>query len=150
MRKTFWQLSRLWETGNIGYLRPRLKTKKKITHHYMQSNTKNINKTWDLLQTTRGKDEPNIVFMQTSQYETKNIKTHTMTKHTIHTIYYNASYQKCCVSSSCVNSWDLSRKITVQDTTSRITCDTPYADDVVILLLMKGKLTIGKVSLRLS
>jgi hypothetical protein len=29
----------------------------------MQTNTNNVNKTWSLLQTTGGKDEPNIVFM---------------------------------------------------------------------------------------
>jgi len=34
--------------------------------HYTQTNTNNINKKWALLQTTRGKDEPNIVFMQIS------------------------------------------------------------------------------------
>ena len=33
---------------------------------YVQTNTKNVNKTWALLQTTGGKDEPNIVFMWTS------------------------------------------------------------------------------------
>ena len=30
-------------------------------HHYMQTSTKNVDKTWALLQTTGGKDEPNIV-----------------------------------------------------------------------------------------
>jgi hypothetical protein len=49
------------ETGNIGYTRRR-KTKQKhnticVGHHYMQTNTNNVNKT------TGGKDEPNIVFM---------------------------------------------------------------------------------------
>ena len=33
------------------------------TQHYMQTYTNNVNKTWVLLQTTGGKDEPNIVFM---------------------------------------------------------------------------------------
>jgi len=33
----------------------------------MQTNTNNVNKTWALLQTTRGKDESNIVFMLKSQ-----------------------------------------------------------------------------------
>ena len=32
-----------------------------VGHHYAQTNTNNVNKTWFLLQTTRGKDEPNIV-----------------------------------------------------------------------------------------
>ena len=30
-------------------------------HHYMQTNTENINNTWALLQSTGGQDEPNIV-----------------------------------------------------------------------------------------
>ena len=58
------------ETGYIGYTRRR-KTKQKhhttcVEHHYMQTNTNNVNKTWALLQTTGGKDEPNIVFMRKS------------------------------------------------------------------------------------
>ena len=32
-----------------------------VGQHYMQTNT---NKTWALLQTTGGKDEPNIIFMR--------------------------------------------------------------------------------------
>jgi hypothetical protein len=43
----------------------RRQTKQK-THHYAQTNTNNINKTWALLQTTGGRDEPNIIFMQKS------------------------------------------------------------------------------------
>ena len=40
------------------------KTKQKhntiyVGHHYAQINTNGINKTWSLLQTTRGKEEPN-------------------------------------------------------------------------------------------
>ena len=31
-------------------------------HHYTQPNTNNVNKTRALLQTTGGKEEPNIVF----------------------------------------------------------------------------------------
>ena len=30
-----------------------------VGHHYTQTNTNNVNKTWALLQTTGGKDEPN-------------------------------------------------------------------------------------------
>ena len=50
------------ETGSIGYTRPR-KTKQNhntvcFGHHYAQANTNNVNKTWALLQTTGGKDEP--------------------------------------------------------------------------------------------
>jgi len=33
---------------------------------YTQANTNNVNKTWSLLQTTGGKDEPNIVFIRKS------------------------------------------------------------------------------------
>ena len=44
------------ETGNIWY-----KTKKENTHHYKQTNTNNVNKTWALPQTTWGKDDQNIV-----------------------------------------------------------------------------------------
>ena len=54
------------ETGNIGYSRGR---KTKLTqhnticvgHHYTQTNTNNVNKTWALLQTTGGTEELNIV-----------------------------------------------------------------------------------------
>jgi hypothetical protein len=38
----------------------------KKTHHYMQTNTNNVNKIWAHLQTTGGRDEPNIVFMRKS------------------------------------------------------------------------------------
>jgi len=60
------------------------KTKQKhnaicVVHHYAQTNTNNVIKTWALLQTTGGKDEPNIVFIQnsqrTSQQGTQNEKT---------------------------------------------------------------------------
>jgi hypothetical protein len=49
----------------------RRKTKQKhnticVGHHYVQTNRNNVNKTWAFLQTTRGKDEANIVFMQKS------------------------------------------------------------------------------------
>jgi len=37
-----------------------------VGHHYAQRNTNNVYKTWSLLQTTGGKDEPNIVFMRKS------------------------------------------------------------------------------------
>ena len=59
------------ETDNIRYTRRR-KTKQKhyticVGHHNTQTNTNtnNLNKTWTLLQTTRGKDELNIVFYDT-------------------------------------------------------------------------------------
>jgi len=37
-----------------------------VGHHYTQTNTNNVNKTCALLQTTGGKDEPNIVCMPKS------------------------------------------------------------------------------------
>jgi hypothetical protein len=52
------------ETGNIGNTKRRKKKKPHNTicvgHHYTQTNTNHVNKTGDLLQTTGGKDEPNI------------------------------------------------------------------------------------------
>ena len=56
------------ETGKIGYTRQTKQMHNKIRagHHYFQTNTNNVNKTRVLLQTTRGKDEPNIVFMRKS------------------------------------------------------------------------------------
>ena len=52
------------ETRNIGYTR-RGKTKQKhnticVGYHYTQTNKDKVNKTWAFLQTTGGKDEPNI------------------------------------------------------------------------------------------
>jgi hypothetical protein len=46
----------------------RRKTKQKhnticVGHHYMQTNTYNVNKSLALLQTTGGKDKPNVVFV---------------------------------------------------------------------------------------
>jgi len=35
-----------------------------VGHHYSQTNTNNVNKTWALLQTTGGRHESNIVFMR--------------------------------------------------------------------------------------
>ena len=34
------------------------------TQFYTQANTNNVNKTWALLQTTRGNDEPNILCLK--------------------------------------------------------------------------------------
>ena len=49
--------------NNMGSKRRR-KTKQKhnmcVGHHYMQTNTYNVNETWALLQTTGGKDESSI------------------------------------------------------------------------------------------
>ena len=47
-----------------------------VRHHYPQANTNNVNKTWALLQTTGGNDEPTIVCMRKSQLGTQNVKTH--------------------------------------------------------------------------
>ena len=59
------------ETGNTRWR----KTKQKhntigIGHHYTQTNTNNVNKTWALLPTTGSKDEPNIVFMRKHKNKT--------------------------------------------------------------------------------
>jgi len=52
------------ETGNIVYTRRRHSKQKHNTicvcHNYTQTKTNNVNKIWTLLQTTGGKDEPNI------------------------------------------------------------------------------------------
>ena len=58
------------ETGNIRYT-GRWQTKQThnticVGHHYVQTYTNNVNKTWALIQTTGGTDEPNIVFMRKS------------------------------------------------------------------------------------
>ena len=37
-----------------------------VEHHYAQTNTNNVNKTYALIQTTGGEDEPNIVLMRKS------------------------------------------------------------------------------------
>jgi len=42
-------------------------TIRRTTQHCTQTNISNANKTWALLQTTGGKDEPNFVFMRKSQ-----------------------------------------------------------------------------------
>ena len=50
----------------------------------MQTNTNNVNKTWVFLQTTEGKDEPNIVLCRngkTSQHGTQNERIHNRTAH---------------------------------------------------------------------
>jgi hypothetical protein len=47
------------ETVKIGYA-----IRRKTQHHYTQTNTKKVNKTCALLQTTGGKDEQYIVFMR--------------------------------------------------------------------------------------
>ena len=51
------------ETGNIGYTRRRQTKQNHNTicggHHYRQTITNNVNKTWTLIQTTGGKEEPN-------------------------------------------------------------------------------------------
>jgi len=60
-------LENIRETSNI---RRRQTNQKHSTisvgHHYAQTNTNNVNKTWAILQTTEGIDEPNIGFMRKS------------------------------------------------------------------------------------
>jgi hypothetical protein len=75
------------ETCNIGYTTQRKIKQKHNTicdgHHYEQTDTNNLNKIWALLQSTGGKDKPNIVFMrqshQTSKHRTQNVKIHNRT-----------------------------------------------------------------------
>jgi hypothetical protein len=50
-----------------------------VGNHYQKANTNNVNKTWALLQTTGGKDEPNIVCMRKSEHGTQNVKTYNRT-----------------------------------------------------------------------
>ena len=51
-----------------------------VVHHYTLTNTNNVNKKRVLLQTTGGKDKPNIDFIRkskrTSKQGTPNVKTH--------------------------------------------------------------------------
>jgi hypothetical protein len=56
------------QPGNKEYTWRR-KTKQKhnticVGHYYTQTNRNNVNKTWLFLQTTGGKDEPNIVYVE--------------------------------------------------------------------------------------
>ena len=51
--------------------RRKIKTQQKhnticVGHRYTQTNTNNVNETQTLLQTTRGKNKPNIVYMRKS------------------------------------------------------------------------------------
>ena len=54
-----------------------------VGHHYTQTNTNNINKTYALLHTTRGKYEPNVVSTQKlqrkPQHRPQNVKRHNRT-----------------------------------------------------------------------
>ena len=55
-----------------------------VRHRYTETNTINVNKTWALLQTTGGKDEPNIVFNAeiVTDITTRNSeRTHIITQH---------------------------------------------------------------------
>jgi hypothetical protein len=62
-----WTFQRNWQHW-VHKTQDEDKEKKPINvgHHYTQTNRNNVNKTCVLLQTTGGKDEPNIVFMRTS------------------------------------------------------------------------------------
>ena len=65
------------ETGNIWYTRRRQTNQKHNTicvgHHYAQANTNNVNKTWALLQTTGGKDKPNMIFIGKSKRKLQHV-----------------------------------------------------------------------------
>ena len=73
-----WRIQRNWQH------RRRKKTHKHnticVVHHYTLTNTDNVNKKRVLLQTTGGKDKPNIDFIRkskrTSKQGTPNVKTH--------------------------------------------------------------------------
>jgi hypothetical protein len=63
---TTWTIHRNWQRRSHKTKKTTTKKKQKtnticVVHHYPQANTNNVNKTWALLQTTGGKDEPNIV-----------------------------------------------------------------------------------------
>ena len=53
---------KLWTLDTQGYDKEKPHNTIYVGHHYTQTNTSNVNKTWTLLQTTGGKDEPNIGF----------------------------------------------------------------------------------------
>ena len=50
-----------------------------VGHHYAHTNTKNVNKTCGLLQTTGGKVEPNIILLRKSWRTSKHVKTQNRT-----------------------------------------------------------------------
>jgi len=52
------------ETGNMGTRDKEKHNTICVGHHNTQTNINNVNKTCAILQTTGGKDEPNIVFMR--------------------------------------------------------------------------------------
>jgi hypothetical protein len=49
-----------------------------VGHHYAQTNTNNVNKTLALIQTTGGKDEPNIVTVREPKLTIVSLLCHTM------------------------------------------------------------------------
>ena len=58
---------KIWKPRETGYIDDEKKHNTIcVEHHYMQTYTNNVNKTWALLQTPGVKDEPNIVFMRKS------------------------------------------------------------------------------------
>ena len=63
-----WTIQRNWQHRiHKNEWKKKKQTKKTNTiwdgHHYTQTNTNKVKKTWALLQTTGGKNEPNIVLM---------------------------------------------------------------------------------------
>jgi hypothetical protein len=79
---TNWTIHRNWQRrSHKTKNKNQTKTSKKpnamcVGHHSPQANTNNVNKTWALLQTTGGKDEPTIVSMQKSQHGTQSVKSY--------------------------------------------------------------------------
>jgi hypothetical protein len=63
-----------------------------VGHHYPEANTNNVNKTRALLQTTGGKDEPNIVCMRKSQHGSQNVKTHNRRTLYISSFYFMQNF----------------------------------------------------------
>ena len=83
-----WTIHRNWQ-HRVHKTKEEDKQNKNTTQYVvdttLETDINNENKSWALLQTTGGKDEPNIVFMwkswRTSQHGTKNVKTHNRTTH---------------------------------------------------------------------
>jgi hypothetical protein len=73
---TQWTIHRNWQrrshkTKNKNQTKTQKTNKMCVGHYYPKTNTDNVNKTWALLQTTGGKDEPTIVCMRKHNTEPK-------------------------------------------------------------------------------
>ena len=60
-----------------------------VGHHYAQTSTNKVNKRCALIQTSGDKDEPEIVFMRTSQHRTQNVKTQENKRSCIYRLHLN-------------------------------------------------------------